>query len=445
MTKYEFGAPFLTRKSDIASKATASTTLYPLEVMGKYQGLKQITVRIGFLVYRIENGRTRTFQREYIATHPDEPSDLFTLDPESEKAQRAQHHILQKLAGDEGLLSEFKNGKTQQTEPIIITSTGVVVNGNRRLCVWRDLYYNEPEKYKYFEYVDAAVLPDDCDEAEIKALEKRLQIQKTHRAEYKWHNKAAMLKEERESGVGPDVLAKSFDISKKEVDLLIGALEYAEIYLRSIGKPEQWSLVDGDEFAFKALVEERRKITDQGRKELFESICFKLIEQKDYQGRLYSVIPEIAEHLDTLAGELREKGLLPNAGQTTQLTLNPIIVDDEDGDSDDNRDDLDDLDLLGGEETKIDANSELATMVQAADFKLGGLVKQVVEEQKALKNEQKSARYLINTLSKVSKLLANAQLSGLNEITVTEGVSTQLSEIRHRITAIEEWLEQSGN
>lgn len=445
MTRYEFGAPFLTRKSDIAAKVNASTTLYPLEVMGKYQRLKQITVRIGFLVYRIENGRTRTFQREYLATHPDEPSNLFTFDPESVGAQRAQHYILQKLVEDEGLLSEFKNGKTQQTEPIIITNTGVVVNGNRRLCSWRDLYYNEPEKYKYFEYVDAAVLPEDCDEAEIKALEKRLQIQKTHRAEYKWHNKATMLKEERESGVGPDVLAKSFDISKKDVDILIGALEYAEIYLRSIGKPEQWSLVDGDEYAFKAFVEERRKIADQGRKELFESVCFKLIEQKDYQGRLYSVIPEIAEHLDTLADELREKGLLPNTGQPTRPTFNPALVADEDQDGGDSEGDFDDLDLLGGEETEVDANSELAVRVQATDVKLGGLVKQVVEEQKALKSEQKSAKYLVNTLSKVSKLLVNAQLSGLNESTVTEGVSAQLSEIRDRITAIEEWLEQHSN
>lgn len=440
MATYEFGAPLLTRKSEIAAKTSTSTTLYPLEVMGKYQRLKQITVRIGFPVYRIENGRTRTFQREYLATHPDAPADLFTLDPESLEAQRAQHQILQKLVEDEDLLSEFKNEKSHQTEPIIVTNTGVVVNGNRRLCAWRTLYYKEPEKYKYFEYVDIAVLPDDCDEAEIRALEKRLQIQKTHRAEYKWHNKATMLKEEREAGVGIDVLAKSYDISKKEVDLLIGALEYAEIYLRSIGKPEQWSLVDGDEFAFKTFVDERRKITDQGRKELFEAVCFKLIEQKDYQGRLYSVIPEIAAHLDAFAEELREKGLLPKAPSDP----GPADEDIEpyDGGA---ADDFDDLDLLGGEEMEVDANSELASKIQAADIKLGGLVKQVVEEQKALKTEQKNAKYLVDTLSKVSKLLTNAQLSGLNENTATEGVAAQLAAIKDRIDAIEDWLKQHSN
>ena len=83
--------------------------------------------------------------------------------------------------------------------------------------------------------------------------------------------------------------------------------------------------------------------------------------------------------------------------------------------------------------------------IQAADIKLGGLVKQVVEEQKALKTEQKNAKYLVDTLSKVSKLLTNAQLSGLNENTATEGVAAQLAAIKDRIDAIEDWLKQHSN
>lgn len=431
----QFGAPLLTRKSEIAAKVATTKTLYPLEVMGKYQRLKQITVRIGLPVYRIENGRTRTFQKEYLATHPDAPSDLFTTDPDSLEAQRAQHEILRKLAEDEDLLKEFQSG-TQQTEPVIVTSTGVVVNGNRRLCVWRTLFYGEPEKYKHFEYVEIAVLPEDCDEEEIKALEKRLQIQKTHRAEYKWHNKAAMMKEEREAGVSPEKLAKSYDVSKKEVDVLIGALEYAEIYLRKIGKPDQWSLVDGDEFAFKAMVEERKKITDQGRKELFEAVCFKLIETKDYQGRLYSGIPDIAAHLDAIASALQEKGLLP---QQEEQAGNEGAAENS---SDVTEQDDEDIDLLGGEDTAKDQFSELASAVQSSPIKLGGLVKQVTDEQKAIKNEQKSSKYLINTLSTVSRSLWNVRANGLNEHTAVEGAKAQLDSIKENIAAIEQWIDE---
>lgn len=434
MSTYEFGAPLLTRISEISEKVLASTTQYPLEVMGKYQPLKQISVRIGFPVYRIKNGRTRTFQKEYLATHPDASADLFTKDPESLGAQRAQHEILKRLAEDEDLLKEFQSG-TQQTEPIIITNSGVVVNGNRRLCTWRTLYNREPEKYKHFEFIEAAVLPSDCDEAEIKALEKRLQIQKTHRAEYKWHNKAAMLKEEKDSGETTEALAKTYDITKKEVELLIGAYDYAEIYLQKIGKADQWSIVDGDEFAFKTFVDARRKISDQGKKELFEAVCFKLIEQKDYQGRLYSAIPDIAEHLDIFAEQLQEKGLLQSENITPgdcdgNASLTNSQVEDE-------------IDLLGGEETETNQFSDMASALQTTDIKLGKFAKQLLDEQKAIKNEMKSNRYLVNTLAKVSKMLWNVEISGLNDSTVTDGAQAQIEAIRERIDRIEMWLKKN--
>lgn len=450
-----YGEPLLTRKSDIASKVATSTTLFPLEVMGKYQRLKQIRVRIGLPVYRISNGRTRTYQREYIVTHPDVPSDLFTKDPESLQAQRAQHEILQKLASDEDLYKEFQTG-TEQTEPIIVTNTGEVVNGNRRLCVWRTLYYQDPNKYKHFEFIELVVLPDDCDEAAVKDLEKKLQIQKTHRAEYKWHNKAAMIKEERESGATPEKLAKSYDIQKKDVELLIGALEYAELYLQKIGKQDQWSLVDGDAYAFMAMVEERKKITEQGRKELFEAVCFSLIEHKDYQDRLYKGIPEIAAHLDAIAAALQAKGVLP------QTSTSAIENSNEAGDTSASdpttnsnasanrniqtaRGEVqlsfdDDLDLLGGETTQRDSFSELATKVEDSGVRIGSLVKQVTEEQRSLKNEQKSARYLINTLSKVARDLWNIRNSGLNENSVIDGASEHIATIEQHLSEIKKWL-----
>lgn len=431
----KFGEPLLTRRSEIKIKSAASTTLYPLEVMGKYRSLKQIRIRIGLPVYRIENGRTRTFQKEYIATHDGTPSDLFTADPDSLAAQRAQHEILRRLAADEDLLKEFQSG-TQQTEPVIVTSTGVVVNGNRRLCVWRILYEKDPEKFKYFEFIEAAILPEDCDEAEIRALEKRLQTQKTHRAEYKWHSKAAMMKEDREAGVPPEQLTKPYDVSsKKDVDILIGALEYADIYLGRIGKPDQWSLVDEDEFAFKAMVEERKKISDQGKKELFEAVCFKLIETKDYHGRLYSVIPDIAQNLDAIAAVLRDEGLLPQAaahsgtGGSSQEN-GPSLEEDED------------IDLLGGESMERDTYSELASAVQTSGAKLGDIVKQVSDEQKALKNDQKNAKYLLKTLSSVSRSLWEVLANGLNENTVVTGAKDQLDTIKEHLSAIEQWLDE---
>ena len=100
------------------------------------------------------------------------------------------------------------------------------------MCV-AHIVCERPFRNKHFEYIEVAVLPEDCDEAEIRALEKRLQIQKTHRAEYKWHTRAAMMKEEREDGAKDADLAKSYGLaSKKDVDIIISALEYAELYYK---------------------------------------------------------------------------------------------------------------------------------------------------------------------------------------------------------------------
>lgn len=427
-----FGAALLTRKSEIAGKAEESTTLYPLEVMGKYQRLKQVSVRIQLPIYRIENGRTRTLQKEYLATHPECPVDLFTRDTESLETQRAQHEILKKLAKDEDLFNTFQSG-TQQTEPVIVTSAGIVVNGNRRLCVWRELYYNNPTKYKHFEFIDLAVLPSDCDEKEIKALEKRLQIQKTLRAEYKWHTKAAMMKEEKESGVPVEELAKSYEMNKKEIEAFIGALDYAEIYLRKIDKKDQWSLVDADEYAFKAIVNERKKLQDQGKKELFEEICFNLIEKGDYPERLYSAIPNIADNIDAIANKLQGKYyFVKEKSNDNSSSTRGWLFDD-------------DINLLGGEDTEKETYSNIASAIQRSNEKLGDLIKQTIDEQKSIKSEQKNSKFLLNALSKASSLLQTAFSNGLNENTDIEGISLQLSTIKGYIGKIEKWITDHQN
>lgn len=155
------------------------------------------------------------------------------------------------------------------------------------------------------------------------------------------------------------------------------------------------------------MVEERKKISDQGKKELFEAVCFKLIEAKDYRGRLYSGIPDIAEHLDAIAGALREDGLLPGAADAPDAggppqEDDPVLERDED------------LDLLGGGDVERDPYSELAVAVQTSGAKLGEIVKQVTDEQNALKKDQKSAKYLLKTLSSISRLLWDVRANGLN-------------------------------
>lgn len=160
---YSFGYPNAQRMVAITEAVNNSQTgeKYQIDYRGKYRPLPVIEVPIEMLVYRIENIRTKSLQRQWLAQNRNLPRDLFVSDPFSIEAQENQHQVLKLLVDKENLLKTFKdNDKLQQTEPLICSNDGIVVNGNRRLCAWRELYYNNKSKYAHFQTVRVAVLPD---------------------------------------------------------------------------------------------------------------------------------------------------------------------------------------------------------------------------------------------------------------------------------------------
>ena len=68
-------------------------------------------------------------------------------------------------------------------DPILVSEDGVVWNGNRRLSVVRSLRDDQATYQQRFEKVPTCVLPH-MDFDELKALEGRLQVQKTFKQEY---------------------------------------------------------------------------------------------------------------------------------------------------------------------------------------------------------------------------------------------------------------------
>lgn len=97
-----------------------------------------ITLPLDYLIYRLENYRTRDTQLSLIATGLEEHGFFNPKNQESPSAQRKQHQILfdqaQKGSGESIQPIHAELGRVnQQTEDLIITSNGVVVNGNRRV------------------------------------------------------------------------------------------------------------------------------------------------------------------------------------------------------------------------------------------------------------------------------------------------------------------------
>ena len=149
----EFGYPLYKREAEIQELTEKSNEVYSLQYRGRERPLKVIEVSIALPVYRIENGRTINLQKEFIAKN-NKSKDYFTADPYSIETQKAQHELLKKLIEKEKLLDAFKKDKEVQHDPLICDNCGVIVNGNRRLCAWRELYKFDKQAYKHFQTIN---------------------------------------------------------------------------------------------------------------------------------------------------------------------------------------------------------------------------------------------------------------------------------------------------
>lgn len=104
----QFGANIIERASEIKRKTDGVLGTHPIEFGGHPEKLPVIRVRIGFPVYRLKNGRTSTYQLEYLALHPELPEDFFRRDNDAITAQKAQHEVLGNWLMKKTYLSHLK-------------------------------------------------------------------------------------------------------------------------------------------------------------------------------------------------------------------------------------------------------------------------------------------------------------------------------------------------
>lgn len=419
--EYLFGYPTLRRKIEINEAISSSKENYQINYQGKYRPLPVIEVRIGLLVYRMENIRTKSRQKEWLATHQELNNNFFKEDPYCIEVQETQHQILKALANDEGLLAEFKSGKIQQTEPLICSNEGVVVNGNRRLCAWRELYYSDVEKYKHFQTIRVAVLPNHDPEG-MYDLEVSLQIHSDLKAKYFWHTVAADCKEQADKGVDIKIIATKQGKSPDEIHTLIECYDYAAQYLESIGHPDEWSRVDKQDYAFRKIIAGRKSLTNNpADRELFQEIAKFMLSTPAEGNRLYDQIPRVVKNLPAIAAKLKDVFAI---------------------DTDDQQDD--DLDILAGGDVDDNAgnqNALIAAGIRIADDP--GLVvrtvQNVLETTAELEKEKEKKSYIFNQVMKAATLLNNA-VSTLDFEMSKEGVSRQLDSIEAACTILRDWI-----
>ena len=425
-TGSRFGWPQPARVEEfkkLLAKPGDATTRVVLQ--GKTQDIRIVRVPIELPKYRLANGRTVSLQAEYLALKPKVRRDLFSGDPELWDAQEAQHELLLKLGKLSDLQKFFEDTANKQVDAIILDENGFVVNGNRRLAVWRELLIQPGGAYGHFRHVDVAVLPH-CDEKEIDRLEAALQIAKDIKANYSWDSKAnMMLAKQKRDKFSDQELADLYDMKKSDVEELFDMRSYADEYLRSRGKTDMWSLVSEQEFAFKRLVSSRQKVTGIGSQEVFKQAAFTLMDNPDEAGgRLYEAIPAIVESLDQVKEKLRQEfavqPVASDAGLEAIFGGAPAAGQ------------ADPLDIPLAKEIQKPENSTKARKI----------IVEVIESQKQLKKDAKSANYLLDCCAKAQALLAAAVKDGFRPESKLTGVDKQLDQIESQVKKIRHFVEQ---
>ncbi len=419
---YLFGYPNVRRSIDISESLKDMQTgeKYQVNYRGKYRPLPVIEVPIELPVYRIENIRTKSLQKQWLALHKELPRDLFVNDPFSIESQEAQHQILKLLVDKENLFKTFKeNDKLQQTDPLICSSDGIIVNGNRRLCAWRELYYNNRTKYAHFQTVRVAVLPDS-DPQGMYDLEVSLQIHSDMKAEYVWHAIAADYQEKFDLGIDINVLADKQNKKPEEIHTYIECYNYAAQYLESIGHPDEWMLVDKQWEAFKKIIAGRRSLINPGDKELFQEVTKAILQTPVVGDRLYNQIPKVVSHLAVIAPKLQE--------------VFGIAIQEESND---------DLALLIGGDTNGEktTSAQIAEGLRAADdpVLIVQTVKAVLDTADALENEKRKKNYVFDLVMRAATLLTNA-VSNLDDSMSKDGVGKQIENIEGACAALKDWI-----
>lgn len=319
MKKYDIKLTPRSEREAIIQKrvesATETGTLW--DFRGDKATLKIISLPIDLPVYRMDNCRTYSEQQDAIAKG-DLDKTYFAKGQELSSVQAVQHVILAKLAKKQATSVSPIMGVLEQDgqrEPILITSTGVVVNGNRRLSAMRELYAEDESVNSEWAHVRCMVLPADTSPDEVDDIEANEQARPQTKLDYDWIGDAQLVRRQVNKGRTPKVVAEQLRRSEGDVKNLLQSIDEADLYLNEwAGKPGQYSLVSGDAEQIFGDLPKRLSGKTVPLQNASRAIAWSLFENRDkVPGRVYAynaafgklapvVLASVAEQLDLPKG-----------------------------------------------------------------------------------------------------------------------------------------------
>ncbi|MCR4522514.1 hypothetical protein [Bosea sp. 47.2.35] len=423
--KIQIVAP-VNRAAIIASKVVATTE--KREFFGfrnRRHELHLIQVPIGLPVYRMENYRTFTDQRDYIAAES-KASDYFASGQESEEVQQAQHQLLHRLAlkGKSDSIVPVSDvlEVEGQRQPLLVTASGVVVNGNRRLAALRELY-GQGSKFSHFSHIDVLVLPADATAEEIVDIEANLQAVPETKLDYDWIGEAQLINRLVNLGRTPKEVGDQLRRKEKDIKYAIQTLAEADLYLKEApGTEGNYSEIREDAEQLFGDLPKLLEGKSEQMKEASRVIAWTLYQNKArLDGRLYdynAAIGNLADAvLDRIADEL---------GIATETPM--------DGNSDEASDEFA-IDI--GDEPQVTSFAGVLAALKGSDNEAA--VEALIEAAQAeiqIDKGQRSGKAALKSVQQAHAKLASVDISKADKSTLPK-ITKQLDAIKLLVDALE--------
>jgi DNA-binding FrmR family transcriptional regulator len=329
---------------------------------------KVISLPIDTPVYRMENCRTFSAQQTEVA-RAGLSKDFFEKGQELTTAQQAQHEILSRLAkeGNESITPIIQVlAKDGQRETILITSTGVVVNGNRRLAAMRELKARKDGSVdERFTNIKCAVLPQDVTRDEVDDIEADLQARPQTKLDYDWIGDARLIRRQVGKNRSTKEVADRLRRSKADIENVLQSLDEADLYLSEwVKKPGEYDLLRDGQQIFgdlpKALAKKDANLQNASR-----AIAWSIYENRDrVSGRVYRLNAAFGKLAPQVLDILEDQLELPSVDGDDQDNDHDFAIDiDLDSES---KDYTTVIEALRGEASRDEAVSALIDACETA-------------------------------------------------------------------------------
>lgn len=251
--------PAQERRQGIAAGLGGTAAGHFVPFRGSYITAPVASVPDHLLLYRADNGRLIA-ELETLLRQQGLDWSQWRQVQESQETQQQLHALLIAKARDPlGPIFQELERQGQQTEPLLVTAEGVVVNGNRRLAAMRELRHRDPGRYEAFAALQVAVLPAEVEPADLEFIEAALQMAPETKLAYGWINRRLKLRRQRdELGLPVEAICEAYRLEGAEqLDREVAELALAEDYLENFREaPGQYDLVGDAEALFVGLREQ---------------------------------------------------------------------------------------------------------------------------------------------------------------------------------------------